>query len=302
MRSRTSNAIRAVASHAVPKALKISEVEQVSAEDPELQVVRKCLIDGKWDSAPKQYLHVRNELTYTGHVILRGTRIVVPQVLTKTVLNLAHEGHQGVVKTKERLRTKDWWPKNDRDAERRCAECYGCQLDTKNVPPPPVKPTPLPEQPWQELALDLLGPLPTGEHMLVLVDYYSPWIEVDIIRSTLRKTIVHSLDAQLARHGVPRSLCTDNGANLVSKEVEDYLKEMGVEHRYTTPLWPRANGEVERQNRSPLKSIRAAHAEGKDWREELNKFLLEYRSTPHSTTGRSAAELLFKQKLSTKMP
>ena len=209
-------------------------MEQVSAEDPELQVVRKCLIDGKWDSAPKQYLHVRNELTYTGHVMLRGTRIVVPQVLTKTVVNLAHEGHQGVVKTKERLTTKDWWPKNDRDAERRCAECYGCQLDTKNVPPPPVKPTPLPEQPWQELALD--------------------------------------------------------------------LKEMGVEHRYTTPLWPRANGEVERQNRSPLKSIRAAHAEGKDWREELNKFLLEYRSTPHSTTGRSAAELLFKQKLSTKMP
>ena len=77
---------------------------------------------------------------------------------------------------------------------------------------------------------------------------------------------------------------------------------MGVEHCYTTPLWPRANGEVERQHRSLLKSIRAAHAEGKDWKEELNKFLLAHRSTPHSTSGSSPAELLFKRKISTKMP
>ena len=92
------------------------------------------------------------------------------------------------------------------------------------------------------------------------------------------------------------------GSNLVSKEVEEYLKEMGIEHRYTTPLWPRANGEVERQNRSLLKSIRAAHAEGKNWREELNKFLLAYRSTPHLTTGKSPAKLLFRRRLTTKLP
>lgn len=96
-----------------------------------------------------------------------------------------------------------WWPKIDWDAERRCAECYGCQLVTKNMPPPPVKPTPLPEQPWQALELDLLGPLPTGEHLLVLVNYYSQWIEVDITQSTSSKTIVHCQDAQLARHRVP---------------------------------------------------------------------------------------------------
>ena len=43
-------------------------------------------------------------------------------------------------------------------------------------------------------------------------------------------------------------------------------------------------------------------AEGKNWREELNKFLLAYRSTPHSTTGKSPAELLFRRVLNTKMP
>ena len=274
----------------------------MSAQDSELQAVRNCLIEGKWDNAPKQYLPVRNELTFIGHVILRGTRIVIPQALRKRVVNLAHEGHQGVVKTKERLRTKVWWPAMDRDAERRCAECYGCQMVTKNVPPPPLKSTPLPNQPWEEVAVDLMGPLPSGEHLLVLVDYYSRWMEVDVIRTTSSKTIIHCLDAQFARHGLPKGLRTDNGSNLVSKEVEDYLNEMGIEHRYTTPLWPRANGEVERQNRSLLKSMRAAHAEGKNWREELNRFFLAHRSTPHSTTGKSPAELLFRRKLTSKMP
>ena len=119
---------------------------------------------------------MRNELTFFGHVILWRTRIVIPQALRKGVVSLAHEGHQGVVKTKERLRTKVWWPAMDCDAEKRCAECYGCQMVTKNVPPPSLKSTPLPNQPWEEVAVDLMGPLPSGEHLLVLVDYYSRWM------------------------------------------------------------------------------------------------------------------------------
>ena len=191
----------------------------------------------------------------------------MPHALRKRVVSLAHEGHQGVVKTKERLRTKVWWPGIDREAEKLCAECYGFQRVTKHVPPPPVKPTPMPQQPWEDLALDILGPLPSRENLLVLVDCHSRSIEV--VRSTTSKIISQRLDAQFARYGIPKSLRTDNGPNLVSNEIEDYLKEIGVEHQHTTPLWPRTNGEVERQHRTLLKAIRGALAEGKDWREEL---------------------------------
>jgi len=63
---------------------------------------------------------------------------VVPKKLHRRVLDLAHEGHQGIVKTKERLRSKVWWPGIDKDAGRKCKECFGCQLVSKHVPPPPV--------------------------------------------------------------------------------------------------------------------------------------------------------------------
>ena len=120
--------------------------------------------------------------------------------------------------------------------------------------------------------------------------------------STTSAAVIKCLDNHFARYGVPVGLRTDNGFNLVSEEMEKYLEEMGIVHHCNTPLWPRANGEVERQNRSLLKAMRVSQAEGKDWRLELNKFLLAYRSTSHTTTGVSPAELFFKRKLTTKLP
>ena len=51
-----------------------------SAEDEDLQAVRGCLMSGNWEKAPKPYVWVRNELAYIAQVILRGTRIVIPNI------------------------------------------------------------------------------------------------------------------------------------------------------------------------------------------------------------------------------
>ena len=69
-----------------------------------------------------------------------------------------------------------------------------------------------------------------------------------------------------------------------------------------TPLWPHANGEVERQNRSLLKRIKIAQIEKKDWRKEIEPFLVMQRATPHSTTSVRPEELMFRRKLRTWIP
>ena len=68
------------------------------------------------------------------------------------------------------------------------------------------------------------------------MEYHSRWIKVVVVKATTSKIIIQRLDAQFARYGIPKTLRTDNGPNLVSNEIEDYLKEMGVEHLHTTPL------------------------------------------------------------------
>ena len=300
---RAEEFVRFVAQTAVPRSMSIQEIEAKSASDSELKAVGKCIQTGDWTNCPNStYRLVKDELCQLGQLVIRGTRIVIPRCLRQQVVDLAHEGHQGIVKTKANLRSKVWWPAIDKDAETRCRSCHGCQIVSQPQVPEPMVRTRFPEKPWQDLALDLLGPLPTGESLLVVVDYYSRYFEVAVMKSVTSTKIIRELNKVFATHGLPESVRTDNGTQFVSREFSDYLKDNNIHHRKTTPLWPQANGEVERQNRTLLKSMKITHAEGKNWIEELPTFLLAYRSTPHSTTGVSPAELLFKRRLRTKLP
>ena len=51
-----------------------------------------------------------------------------------------------------------------------------------------------------------------------------------------------------------------------------------------------------------MKRIRIAQSIGRDWKEDLQTYLLVYCTTPNTTTGTSPSELLFKRKLRTKIP
>jgi hypothetical protein len=71
-----------------------------------------------------------------------------------------------------------------------------------------------------------------------------------------------------------------------------FANYLGFHHRRITPLWPKANGEAERFMRTIGKVIKAAQID-KNWKQELYKFLRNYRATPHSTTGVPPAQALF---------
>ena len=121
----TEEYIRYVAENVAPRAIPIQVIEEASVEDEEIAMLRKCVQTNDWTVAEPVFKAVRNELTVLGKLVLRGTRLVIPMKLRKQVLDLAHEGHQGIVKIKQRLRTKVWWPGIDRQAEQRCRTCHG---------------------------------------------------------------------------------------------------------------------------------------------------------------------------------
>ena len=110
----------------------------------------------------------------------------------------------------------------------------------------------------------LIGPLPTGESILVVVDYYSRYYEVDILKSTVASKVISSLEEMFARHGLPESLTSDNGPQFISAEFAEYMVQQGIRHHKVTAKWPQANGEVECQNSSLLKRLQIAHAEKKN--------------------------------------
>ena len=156
-------------------AVTAKDVEQISFVDQELSRVRDALETNRFDllppEVPKVYRSIRDELCVIGKVLLRGNRIVVPQLLRERVIELGHEGHLGIVGTKNNLRSRVCWPGIDLEIERFVKKCHGCQLTSLPSPRDPVRVTDLPSGPWEDLACDLLGPLPNGDNILVLVDY-----------------------------------------------------------------------------------------------------------------------------------
>ena len=109
-----------------------------------------------------------------------------------------------------------------------------------------------------------------------------------------------------ARHGYQNS--SQNGSQnrqwqqLCVRRNSILFQNTCITHFTSEPYWPRGNAEIERFNRTILKAIRTAHAEGKDWRKVLATFLLDYRSAPHSSTGETPAKLLFNREIRTKLP
>ena len=85
-----------------PKAMTVPQLEQATARDPILQPLHQSVVSGNWQKTKETdpYFCIKHELTATESLLLRGSRIVVPASLQSTTLQLAHEGHQGIVRTK----------------------------------------------------------------------------------------------------------------------------------------------------------------------------------------------------------
>ena len=90
-----------------------------------------------------------------------------------------------------------------------------------------------------------------------------------MLKSVTTEKVILAPIPIFSRFGLPLTLCTDNGPQFASNDYEQYLKEHGIKHSTSIPLWPQSNGEVERQNCSLMKGIRIAHLEKKDWRRKI---------------------------------
>ena len=199
-----------------------------------------------------------------------------------------------MVRTKQRLRSKVWWPKMNSDVEQFINSCHSCQIVSPAQPPTPLKMTSIPKAAWLMIGCDLCGPFPNGQHLLVCVDYHSRFPEVEIVRKTTSRVIASKLRKLICRYGCPEVIITDNGPQFQKNtEFKSLIHEFGIKHRRVTPYHPQANGEVERFNRNLKKCIQTAIGEHQDWRIALENFLLNYLSTIHATTGMTPAEMMF---------
>ena len=190
----------------------MKEIEDATYGDDTLRAVRAAIKRNKWHyESVKSFKAFRDELTVTPKgIIIRGTRIVMPYTLQQRAIDLTHISHLGITKTKALIREKIWFPAIDEMIKNTIAKCIPCQSVGKTAKAP-ISSTKMPERPWDTLHMDFYGPLPSGDYLLVVIDRYSRFPEVEVVRSTKASCVIPKLDRIFAVHGIPSVIKTDNG-------------------------------------------------------------------------------------------
>jgi len=282
--------------------LTASKIRNALRKDPILSQVLIFMQSG-WpqklnpDQSQLQSFHTRKtELTLVQEVLLWGSRVIIPTALKQQVLAQLHSCHFGIVRMKAMARQLIWWPGLDHEIETLCRSCTECNQHCNNPPVQPLHPWQFPERPWQRLHIDLAGPF-LNQMWLLVVDAHSKWPEVfPLNKDTTSRQVMSKMLECFARFGTPEQIVSDNGRQFVSSEFTRFLKVNGIRHTTSSVYHPRSNGEVERFVQTFKRAMSSSRG---DIDVRLQNFLLQYRITPHSTTGSSPSELLQGKKVNT---
>ncbi|XP_057292574.1 uncharacterized protein K02A2.6-like [Hydractinia symbiolongicarpus] len=135
-----------------------------------------------------------------------------------------------------------------------------------------------------------------------MIDQRSRYPIVTFTNNITATNFVSICNNTFAHFGFPEKMISDNGPPFRSKEVKKYTTEKGIKHQRITPLWPQANGEVERFILPLTKVMFTAHIENKNYTDEVQKFLMAYRITPHTSTNVPPSYVMYRRKVRYTIP
>lgn len=276
---------------------KLDLLRQETSLDSDLQAVIDQTARG-WPQyqtdVPQQlqkYYGIRAHLSVAQGLLLYDDRIVVPETMQSEILEKIHQGHQGISKSRERARCAVFWLGMADEIKKVVENCSHCQMYQKKQLHEPLKPTPLPSRPWEKVGVDLLEE--GGKNYITAIDYYSRYIEILYLERTQTQDVVGKLKSLFARWGVPCVLISDNGPQFASAEFAEFAERYEFRHITSSPRYPQSNGASERAVQVAKSILR-----------QPDPFLglMSYRSTRHSSTGFSPAQLLMGRNIRTTLP
>ncbi|KAL5515712.1 hypothetical protein EMCRGX_G000917, partial [Ephydatia muelleri] len=189
---------------------------------------------------------------------------VLPEALHQKTMSLCHDsptaGHQGTLKTWERIRQEAYW--------------VNMASTLTNIPI---------GRPWQMITIDILEvPVSTknNRYLLVIQDYFTKWADARPLKDQTAVRIKAELVKLFCTYGIPEIVHSDQGRNFESSVVQSTLDAFGVVKSRTTPYHPQGDGMVERFNRSLLQLLRTYVERQEDWEQHL-PLVLGYEATSY---------------------
>ena len=273
------------------------EVLQETNKDKELQMLKYYISTG-WPARRSQipmilhpYWNFRDELTIESGILMKNSKVLIPETLKQKYLKQIHQGHQGIEACRSRAREYVFWTSLNNDLKELVEKCDLCQSQQNSFTVVQKYISEVPPHPWHTVGSDLF--YFQRIDFLVVVDYFSKYLIVRKIPNSTSSAVIKELGMIFSEFGKPQIFRSDNGPCYSSQEFKFFMQNWLIEHRTSSLHYPQSNGLAESMVKVSNNLIEKAVRRELPW----NQLLLDYRCTPISSEIPSPAEILFGRKL-----
>lgn len=277
-------------------------LQKETHNDQELQLLIKYITEG-WPEHKQEvsdevrpYWCYKEDLSVSYGIVWKGNRVVIPKNMRREMLSNVHVGHLGLEKCKLRVRDTMFWPNLNTQLQDYISNCQACLTHKNQNRKETLISHDIPNRAWSKVGTDTFHF--NGQVYLLIVDYYSKFIEVIKLQNLTSNEIINQLKIVFSRQGIPEILMSDNGPEYSSSDFKAFSQQWCFRHVTSSPCYPQSNGQAERMVQT-VKQILKKTLHGKT---DFRLGLLEYLNTPINTNLASPSELLNNRKLRSIIP
>ena len=225
----------------------------------------------------RKYATIKDEIIFTNGVLYKGDRIIIPKDLRTEVMDKLHSAHQGSESIIQRARDIIYWPDMAACIRTFTKDCNICKQHSVAQQALPMLTPEVPTHPFEIVSKDICELTFQGKKytMLVTVDHFSDFFEVNFLNNTTADTIMLLCKQLFARYGIPQILITDNATYFVNEKFKNFSSTWSFCYETTFPYNHKSNGKIEATNKLLKSILSKALADGKD----IYLALLEARNT-----------------------
>jgi len=279
--------------------LPINREQLIDCTHKELGGLIYSLRNGWSTNSKKKFNHYfryrENLSVLPDNVIMHCDQVCIPSTLRSIILKHLHCMHTGRDRMLSTARQVYWWPNMNNDISNYVKDCLRCGVKPRTHPT--RSSWPLSYEPLQRLHLDYCGPILGKYYALVVIDTYSRYPEIFFTTKADGQFTKEAIRKYMSRFGIPQTIVTDNGRHFTAEVVQNYFKSLGIINLFSPPRHPQSNGIAENFIRTFKSTLQACTVSNYcELNDVTDNFLLQYRCTPHTTTGMQPAELFLGRK------
>jgi len=227
----------------------------------------------KYNQLDRKFFKYRYHLTVEDTLIFNGTKLYIPDEFQSTVLQKAHETHQGSQAMTNQLKSEFWWPNLSFDIIvflKRCRACAEKRPVNKSL----LGTWPQSER-WERIHIDWAFPPGFGT-IFIAVDAGTNFIDAIPCSDRSIYSVKKCLSRLFGLFGVPKVIVADNAPEFIA--TREWLSVMGIKLINTPPYNPASNGQAERAVKTIKEALKCYEPKIGDRFIFLQKILLNHRA------------------------